>query len=279
MNKVAITRPDQRREPRPIAGAMREAAKTDVGAAGRMLDILGVFDHEFASGTAREIASRTRISESTLFRLLRRLHQRGFLWHDQTTRRYGPGLQLLRLGDMALRQLHVPDGVKAILNELQAATEENANFSIWRGGFERSCVAVSHTALAVREFIGVGETYGLWLGASGKAIAAFLPPPLQAKIAETAFADRAQQASFLNDLRDIAQRGIAVTAGERMLEVMAASAPVFDRSAVIGSLTVSGPAFRIEPRIDAIRPHVIEKARQLSASLVGTDVKTRGESA
>ena len=247
-------------------GGCDDMGKAEAGAAGKMLDILSGFDHRFPSGTAREIAQRTNISESTLFRLLRRLHQRGYLWHDAVSRRYGPGLKLIQLGDVVLRELHIPDAVKVILDDLQTASAENANFNIWRGGTHRTCIAVSHSALALREFIGVGGTHGLWLGASGKAIAAFLSPTLQMRIAEKADDTTKGREAFLHSLAEVQDSGISITAGERVEGVMALSAPVFDGAEIIGSLTVSGPAFRIESKAKKIRPLVIQKAKELSLS-------------
>src|SRR5262245_59636404 len=106
-----------------------------------MLRILRTFDHTFTSGTVKELADRTGIPPSSLFRLVGRLTRSGLLWHDDATGRFAPGITLLALGDIALRELRVPPGVQHVLDDLQQAVQENASLSIWRGGNTRTCVA------------------------------------------------------------------------------------------------------------------------------------------
>lgn len=234
-----------------------------------MLQILGTFRHDFAAGTMKDFADRTGIPESTLFRLLGRMVAADLLWHDASAGRYGPGLKLLELGDIALRQLHVPTDVQRVLNELQEATRETASFSVWRGGTTRTLVAVSNSLLTLREFTVVGDTHDLWLGASGKAIAAFVPADEQAELVAVAASRGADANRLRADLSAIRRTGFAKTEGERVPGVMAVSAPVFKGELPVGSLTVSGPSFRISPLATDHATLVRRFAAELSRILEG----------
>ena len=235
------------------------------GAAARMLDILSIFDHDFPSGTAKEIAVRTGLSESTLFRLLGRLMSRNFLQQDPVTRRYSPGLRLCLLGDIALLQLNPPETIRKVLDETLINTGENSNYSIWRGGMERTCLFVSHSNLALREFITVGETHPLWLGASGKVIGAYLPYKVQKDLALRMSSDQKRRKAFLDELQLIKQAGISITEGDRIEGVIAISAPIFHASNIFGSITVSGPTVRVKPKLSLIEPYVRAASRKLSS--------------
>lgn len=239
----------------------------DKGAINRVFRILGTFHHDFPSGSAKEIAQRTNIPDSSAFRLLARLHQAGILWHEPETGQYGPGLRFIELGDVALRQLRIPAGIQGVLRELQAETDEDASFSVWRGGPTRTCVAVSPSRHALREFMTIGQTHPLWLDASGKAIAAHLPPAGLSEVVAAAVNDGLDAATFTAELAEIQRSGMAITEGARVPGVMAISVPVRSADVLIGSITVSGPAFRISNRVTTLASAVNLAAQQLGQEL------------
>lgn len=251
-----------RRDAPSGAGSESESAR---GAAARMLRILDAFDHEFTSGTVKELAARTGIPPSSLFRLVRRLGEAGMLIHDGTDGHVAPGLKLIELGDIALRRLRVPDVVQGTLDDLQRSVGENASLSIWRGGRTRTCVAVSHSTNALREFTAVGETYDVWLGAAGKCIVAILPEDVRLLVIPDD--ERERRPSLLAEIDQVRERGFAVTESERVPGVTAVAAPVHDGRSWIGSLAVSGPSFRMTPKVTTLVSAVQASARDLSAVL------------
>jgi IclR family transcriptional regulator, KDG regulon repressor len=236
-------------------------------AAARILAILEAFSHERPDMTVRDFHERTGIPESTLFRLLRLLTQRGLVSHDSSTGRYAPGLKTIELGDIAARQLRIVEIVQPVLDDLQRATHLTANFSVWRGN-SRVCVAKADSTLHLRDVVNVGDSYPIWLGAAGKAILAFLPDSLRLSIVSDAYADPPQRDSLIARLEQVREARLAVTEGERVPGMAAVSAPVFDRMGrVLGSVTVSGPAYQMRPAQDRHAEVVRVAARRLSEAL------------
>lgn len=234
----------------------------------RVLDILSAFSHESPELTPEALSKRTGIPESTLFRLLRALVEYGFLSLGSGPGRYVPGFRALELGDIAAHYLGVPEHVQPLLEELARETGETANFSLWRGGNVRTCIAKAESQHRLRDVVSVGGTYALHLGASGKAIAASLRPDQQAELASECLETIEEQATFLAVLAEIRKVGVAITQSERVPGVLAVAAAVLGSDGrVIGSVTVSGPAARLQPRADECAAAVQRVAERLSRSL------------
>jgi len=111
---------------------------------------------------------------------------------------------------------------------------------------------------AVKQTVEVGAEAPLHLGASGKAILAFLPADARPAAA------RAIEA----DLERIRKRGYAASVGERIPGAASVAAPVFDRDGVVGSISAAGVAARSDARTTARYGAVVAaEARALSREL------------
>lgn len=247
-----------------VAGKLEgDAAR---GAASRILEILAAFSHDRPEMTVATLAEATGIPESTLFRLMRLLERYGMVAHSAVTGRYWPGLKAIQLGDIAAQQLRLQDEVQPILDDLQKACQETVNFSAFRGQF-RVCLAKANTSLHLRDVVNVGEEYPIWLGASGKVIVAHWPEDQQQALAQEHFPASAERERFLASLAE-ARQGLAVTEGERVAGVKAYSAPVFRRDgSILGSVTISGPIFRLQGDAGRYGELVRMAARRLSEAL------------
>lgn len=73
----------------------------------RGLQILEVFSKESPSLSLTQIVSATGLNKSTVFRFVHTLEKLGYLERDPDTKRYRPGLKVLRLGFTALNSLEL----------------------------------------------------------------------------------------------------------------------------------------------------------------------------
>src|SRR5262249_61641772 len=117
-----------------------------------------------------------------------------------------------------------------MMRRLRDETGETVALFIPEGAF-RLCIAEvpSNQALSVRA--GVGDRERLTVGASGKVILAYMPPPLPKVDGEPR--------KHARELALIKERGFAVSREELIQGAVAVSAPVFDGTdRVAGALSV-----------------------------------------
>jgi DNA-binding IclR family transcriptional regulator len=141
------------------------------------------------------------------------------------------------------------------LRELAAETTETATLSLLVGD-HRIYAEQVESAHPVRQSVAIGATATLHLGASGKAMLAFLPPQRVAAILRQAAQSTQLRAdgtpvdipALCTELEDIRQRGFATSHSERVLGAASAAAPVHDHHGdVIASVSVAGVTVRHGP--------------------------------
>jgi DNA-binding IclR family transcriptional regulator len=172
----------------------------------------------------------------------------------------------MELAHVWLAGLNKIDLARPILEGLREATGETAALFVLREE-KRICVLEleSHHALTIAR--GVGDTGDLAVGASGKAILAFLDEARRdAMLNLVAKAKRAELTKALGLVRS---RGYATSHGEVFVGAVAVAAPIFNHNGeVAGSLGVFGPKARVrdsdEARFAAL---VVEAAKAFSTEL------------
>ena len=113
---------------------------------------------------------------------------------------------------------------------------------------------------AVKQIVEVGAEAPLHLGASGKAMLAFLPDGARPPTARAAALDA--------DLERVRRRGYAVSQGERIPGAASVAAPVFDHTGVVGSISAAGVIARSDARTTARYGRIVlAEARALSRAL------------
>jgi IclR family transcriptional regulator, acetate operon repressor len=101
----------------------------------------------------------------------------------------------------------------------------------------------------------IGSTAQLYLGASGKAILAFLPQTRRAAIVRQASSAHYSDGAAVDtrvltrEIEVIRQRGFATSQSERIQGAASAAAPVFDHlGMVVASVSVAGVTVRHGPK-------------------------------
>jgi len=229
------------------------------------IDILTSFDTD-APRTAAEIVAATGLPRSTVFRALRQLVARGLLQQDPRLKRYSLGLDMVRLGDIARRQMDLGDAFSPPLLALAERTHETVTFSVvdvpWR-----LCVHVIDAPSDLRSVAQAGTRYGLHVGGSSRAILAHLPPEVVDGVLRFHGVEEADIPTYASQLEAIREDGIAVSVGQRVAGASSIAVPVFLGGAIFGSVAVAGPTDRLAPRFDEVKPLVVQAGSELSERL------------
>jgi DNA-binding IclR family transcriptional regulator len=216
--------------------------------------------------TAADIVARTGLPRSSVFRGLRSLIDKGFVYQDVASKRYALGPRMLQLGMAARRQLASEQLVVLPLVELGSQTNETVTFSLvdtpWR-----ICVYQIESRSELRQFAQVGARYALHLGAAGKVVLAYLPADLSAVVLKHHKVPSLRANEISRELVQIRKAGYATTTGERVAGASSVAAPVFVGGNIFGSVAVAGPTDRIAPMVARHQAAVVRSARQLSDRL------------
>jgi DNA-binding IclR family transcriptional regulator len=250
----------------------------------RVTDVLSVFLDGRPDAGVTEISRTLMCSKSVVHRVLVALVAAGFVSTDPVSRRYRLGPKALRLGLTALAHTDIPTRALPYLRNVRDRTGETAILSVLRGDVRVYAEQVDSRE-PVRQSIQVGQEAPLHLGASGKAILAFMPKTaqqaalLRARGAKLSDGGALKPQALEADLDRIRRRGYSVSRGERIAGAVSVSAPVFDHSGgVIGSISAAGVSVRSDPaRISGYGAIVRAEAEALSRELGWTGPARRME--
>lgn len=226
--------------------------ETPTASVARVTALLDTFVDARSDLGITEIAARLGLAKSVVHRLVTALTKAGYLSQTPNTRRYALGPRATRLGQAALGQMDIRARARPILRELAAETGETATFSVLAGS-ERVYAEQIESTQPVRQSVQIGSLAPLYLGASSKAILAFLPErqseAILVRAAKTPVTltdgRRLDVKALRGELETIRRRGYATSSGERIVGAASTAAPVFDHHGeVIGSVSVASVSVR-----------------------------------
>ncbi len=211
-----------------------------------MLALLTSFDDSRVELGVTEMAASLGVHKSTASRLAGVLERAGLL--TRSGRRFRLGLEVIRLGTLALRSLDFLAAMQPAMDKLSQQTGETVNLAVPDGPDVLNVAEVPSTYIL--------NSSGGWIGrrtrphavANGKVLLAYgaipVPPKLERYTAQTITTRQALNA----ELDTIRRNGYATAVAELEDELVAVASPVLDSAgACIAALSVSGPAFRLQP--------------------------------
>jgi DNA-binding IclR family transcriptional regulator len=214
----------------------------------RVLALLATFEDGRPEVSVTEIAASLGVHKSTASRLAATLERTGFL--ARSGKRYRLGVEIIRLGTLALRSADIVDRLQPAMEKLSQATGETINLAIPAGADILNVAEVPSTYIL--------SCSGGWIGrrtkphavANGKVLLAFgaIPLPDQAGLEryteQTITTNEALQA----DLAQARRNGYATAVAELEDGLVAVAAPVFSPVGdCVAALSISGPAYRMPP--------------------------------
>jgi len=237
------------------------------------LDVLEQFYADDELGVT-ELSKRLKLHKNNVFRILATLEARGYIEQNKATENYRLGTKCLELGQGYVHHMGLLRQAGPIMAQVVRDCHESAYVAVMRKGVVVPLDAVE-SDLPIRTVCRVGECLPVHCTAVGKAHLAFGPEEeLHAVLAEglPRHTDKTitDREALIAELKAVARDGYSLEYGEYLADVHAIAVPIKDyRHSVVGSLAVSGPAYRISAeRIQSeIAPLVVRAGRELSGRL------------
>lgn len=246
----------------------------------RALQILESFDGRSATLSLSDVAGRVKLTLPTTHRLLRALASRDFVVLDSDTRRFSIGPAVVRLTGALLRRDDLITVAMPGLERLIELTHESVGLQ-YRIGPRRVCLVELESPQPIRMASGIGRTYPLYAGASGKAILAWSSEKLVGEatdgMRQIAARTPRDPKQLRAELAQIRKAGYAMSFGETVVGAAALAAPILGASGeAIAAVNITGPADRwTRQRILRAVP-ALQRETRLIMRRLGRDEATGG---
>lgn len=230
----------------------------------RALDILELVSSRPENVGITELAAFLKISKSAAHALVGTLVKRDFLHQDPTTRRYGLGTKIARLGLIMTRHSPLGQSIHPWADMLCERFQVVVHVGILAG--EQALVIERlEPKTPYLLFPQSGSSMSIHSTAVGKVLLAFSSRETRKRILETAPLARKTpntitgKGALTKELIRITRRGYAVDMEESLPGVVCVGAPIRDRSGeVIAAISLSGAKSRLEGKemeaeIEAVR--------------------------
>ncbi|SFL68617.1 transcriptional regulator, IclR family [Halogranum rubrum] len=206
--------------------------------------------HELEKAGVSEISEALGLSKSTVYKHLSTLESTGYVLKEDGS--YKVSLGFLRFGEAARMRKKIYQVAKDHMEELASKTNEMSNLVVEEQG--RGILlyrATSNKAVSLDTY--VGKEVPLHSTGNGKAILAHLPRQrVEEIIAEHGLPKASENTitepeALFKELESIRERGWAYDEGERIEGLRCVAVPIMTpEEVVLGAISVSGPASRIE---------------------------------
>lgn len=230
---------------------------------------------QFVDGTelgVSELSSRLGRYKNKIFRVMATLESCGYIEQNRETGNYCLSVKCLQLGRSYIQHTSLLQQAEPIMREIVDACAETAYVTVMRQGTVVPVHAVEPEQ-AVRIVSPIGRSLPLHGTAAGKVHLAFENGPNgRRRVAGGPGGDGAPTAAdrkrLAVELDRIARDGYALDTGGAAADVRTVAVPVRDHTrAVVGSLAISGPAYRIDD--DRLRRELVPLAVQAGRDLSG----------
>ena len=251
----------------------------------RGLSILEAFDEANPKLGLADLAKKTGLSKSTVFRLVHTLRSLGYIIPVADENKYTLGPKVLGLGFAVLSSLGLREIAEPYLLELSRLTQETVNLAVldvWMLIY----VERIKTQQIVNINLHVGSRLELYNTAMGRVLAAFQNEAWLSQYleylehipeAESYWKDKGRK--LLNILEEVRKNDFAVNNEELTLGLRSVACPVRDRAGKVAgavNIAVSSSRYSLEELKDKlIRP--LQETTQAISSALGYSASKRGE--
>lgn len=197
----------------------------------RGLRILEAFSEERPRLTLAEIVEAVGLDKSTAFRFVYTLQTLGYLERDPQSKRYRPGLEVLKLGFTALNSLDVAQLARPYLKELFEKTGEATNMAL-RDGAEIVFVVRISPRQIVNINLHVGSRLPVHCTSMGKAmVIGFSREELRELLGEGPYETLTPRTitsldELIEELDQVKEKGYAVNDEELVIGARSLAAPI-----------------------------------------------------
>lgn len=242
------------------------------------MQILRALAQSGGAMTLTQIARTTRLSESTVFRILLTLIDEGVVERDaEGGTRYSLGLQIFQMGASVVQRLGIGPAETLLLEELARTTGETVNLGTLHGHTVLYLHKVESENM-LRASLVSGSTVPLHCSGTGKTLLAHLPDNERSELIASLDLTRRSVNTIVDpgqlilELDQIRHRGYAVDDLEFAPDIRSVAAPVRDAFGHHSlAIAVAGPSTRISlDRAHELASLVRDYADRLSARLSPT---------
>jgi DNA-binding IclR family transcriptional regulator len=197
-----------------------------------------------------EVSRELNIHKSTAYRLLTTLRDRGLVEQDAASEKYRLGFGLVLLARTVSADLDILRCARPVCERLSELTRETVTIAVLEG----DDAVVIHQSISRASALSVdwmGRHTPLHATAAGKIFLLHMPEDQRLRVLEEPlerFTDNTivDPASLKDHVREIGDAGYAYTVEELETGLSAVGAPIRSTDgAVVGAVSVSGPAFRL----------------------------------
>jgi DNA-binding IclR family transcriptional regulator len=199
-----------------------------------------------------EVSRELEIHKSTSYRLLTTLRDRGLVEQDAATEKYRLGFGLVLLARTVSADLDILRCARPVCDRLSERTKETVTIAVLEG----DDAVIIHQSISRASALSVdwtGRHTPLHATAAGKIFLVYMPEdqllrilgePLE-RFTENTIVD---PQSLQDHVKEIRATGYGYTVEELEIGLNAVGAPIRSaEGAVVGTVSVSGPAFRLPP--------------------------------
>jgi len=213
------------------------------------LDLMDCF-LESPKLTTKAIIDLTGMTRNRVSRILGTLIHKGYVIECPEPNTFTPGPKLMALGKVFENNQNLIALIRPVLRELALETGESATFYI-RQGQERVVLAREEGTNAIRFSVQVGQRMDLYAGAAGKVLLAYLNQAerdillAQIQLTKLTSSTISNSKNLSAELKEVRQKGYAISKGERNPDAFAIAAPVFEaKDQILGAVSIAGPISR-----------------------------------
>jgi DNA-binding IclR family transcriptional regulator len=228
-------------------GCVREslvAGGATYQSAERVLTLLASFEDSRPELSVTEIAEALGVHKSTASRVAATLERTGFL--ARSGRRYRLGVEIIRLGTVALRSADIVATMQPAMEKLSQLTGETINLAVPAGPDVLNVAEVGSTYILSSSGGWVGRRTRPHAVANGKVLLALGAIPAPASLERYTVHTITDPGVLRAELAQIRRDGYATAVAELEEGLVAVAAPVFGTGGARSRL-VSGPAFLLPP--------------------------------
>lgn len=215
-----------------------------------------------------ELADKTGLPISTVYRLLQSLETHGLVTQHPQTKLYELGDKWMELGLKKYEKLDIRAVSRPILEALAQEVRETVYLNAPRDG---SSIIVDRidSPRNVRIIDSIGERIPMPIGAANKIFLAFSPPPDTGPLLDRLITDPAERNMLKQQLQAIRRSGAAISRGEKTEGTIAVCAPIFDfEGHLIAAVSIEAlESQTTDEQVDQFTESVIAAADRISSAM------------
>ena len=222
-----------------------------------------------------DIAMKSGLGKGTVHRILGTLKSRKFVHQDPDTKKYGLGIRALEMGSAVKKDEILRKAMRPALRELLRQCRETVNAAILEHN-EIVYIYRLESEEPLRFSLQVGSRFPAHCTSTGKIMLADLSDQdLYELYGGTEDLGRLTENSicsfeqFMEEIRDVRQKGLAFDLEETLAGVSCIAAPVRNgKGEVVAAISISGPRERMtKTKMSFFAPLIMEASTKISKEL------------